>query len=36
MPLSLQRHHGSLDGLHIGRYFAGIDHYLHHPKEFLA
>jgi hypothetical protein len=36
MPLSVQGHHGLIDGLHIGRYFAGIDDYLHHPREFLA
>jgi len=36
MPLSVQGHHGLMDGLHVGRYFARIDHYLHHPEDFLT
>ena len=34
MPLSVQAHHALMDGLHMGRYYAKVQDYLHHP-DFL-
>ena len=31
MPLSVQGHHGLMDGLHIGRYFEQFQEYLSSP-----
>jgi len=35
MPLSVQAHHGLMDGLHVGRYFEQLQAYLDHPEEYL-
>jgi len=35
MPLSVQGHHGLMDGLHAGRYFARVQELLDHPEEFV-
>jgi chloramphenicol O-acetyltransferase type A len=35
MPLSVQAHHGLVDGLHAGRYFEQVQAYLDHPEEYL-
>ena len=34
MPLSVQAHHALLDGVHMGRFYRGVQDLLHHP-EFL-
>ena len=36
MPLSVQGHHALMDGVHMGRYFEKIQHYLNYPTSFLA
>lgn len=36
MPLSVQAHHGLMDGLHVGRYYERIQSYLGNPHTFLA
>jgi chloramphenicol O-acetyltransferase type A len=35
MPLSVQVHHGLMDGLHVGRYFNLVQEYLNHPEKLL-
>jgi chloramphenicol O-acetyltransferase type A len=35
MPLSVQGHHGLMDGLHAGRYFARVQELLDRPEEFV-
>jgi chloramphenicol O-acetyltransferase type A len=35
MPLSVQGHHGLLDGVHMGRYYERVGHYLRDPEPFL-
>jgi chloramphenicol O-acetyltransferase type A len=35
MPLNVQAHHGLMDGLHMGRFYARVQDYLHHPDLFL-
>ncbi|MFC1483976.1 CatA-like O-acetyltransferase [Candidatus Neomarinimicrobiota bacterium] len=35
MPLSVQGHHALIDGIHMGRFYAEVQDYLHHP-DFLA
>ncbi|MGD2178794.1 MAG: chloramphenicol acetyltransferase [Anaerolineae bacterium] len=36
MPLDVQGHHGVMDGLHIGRFFAEVEGYLRDPDLFLG
>ncbi len=36
MPLSVQGHHAVMDGLHVGRYYARVQEYLHHPELSLG
>jgi chloramphenicol O-acetyltransferase type A len=36
MPLSVQAHHALVDGIHVGRYFAEVEDYLHHPGSVLG
>ncbi len=36
MPLSVQGHHALMDGLHVGRYFAEVEDYLHRPEAVLG
>jgi len=35
MPLSVQGHHAVMDGLHVGKYYAEVQEYLHHPDSIL-
>ena len=35
MPLSVQGHHAVMDGLHMGRFYAKVQEYLHHPSVVL-
>ena len=36
MPLSVQGHHALMDGIHVGRYYAEVQDYLHHPRSVLG
>ena len=36
MPLGVQAHHGVMDGIHMGRYYAKVQDYLHHPDSVLG
>jgi chloramphenicol O-acetyltransferase type A len=36
MPLSVQAHHALVDGVHVGRYFAEVEDYLHRPEVVLG
>jgi chloramphenicol O-acetyltransferase type A len=36
MPLSVHAHHGVMDGIHMGRYYAEVQDYLHHPERVLG
>ena len=36
MPLDVQAHHALMDGVHVGRYFAEVEDYLHHPGSVLG
>ena len=36
MPLSVQGHHAVMDGIHMGRYYATVQDYLHHPEVVLG
>jgi chloramphenicol O-acetyltransferase type A len=36
MPLSVQGHHALMDGVHVGRYFAEVEDYLHRPEVVLG
>jgi len=36
MPLSVQGHHALMDGLHMGRYYAEVQEYLHEPEFVLG
>ncbi len=36
MPLSVQGHHGLMDGVHVGRYFAAVQDYLLGPETVLG
>jgi chloramphenicol O-acetyltransferase type A len=35
MPLSVQGHHALMDGYHIGKFYAALQDFLHHPDAFL-
>ena len=35
MPLSVQAHHGLVDGVHMGRYYEVLQDYLDQPESFL-
>ncbi len=35
MPLSVQGHHGLMDGLHAGRYYEKVQEMLNHPERIL-
>ncbi len=35
MPLSVDVHHGLMDGLHVGRFVQLLEHALAHPEEWL-
>ena len=36
MPLSVQGHHALMDGIHMGRFYAQVQDYLHHPSSVLG
>jgi len=36
MPLSVQAHHALMDGMHMGRFYAQVQDYLHHPCAVLG
>ena len=36
MPLSVQAHHAVMDGIHMGRYYARVQDYLHDPGFVLG
>ena len=36
MPLSVQAHHALMDGIHMGRFYATVQDYLHHPGFVLG
>jgi chloramphenicol O-acetyltransferase type A len=36
MPLSVQGHHALMDGIHVGRYYAEVQDYLHRPEIVLG
>jgi chloramphenicol O-acetyltransferase type A len=36
MPLDVQAHHALMDGVHMGRYFAEVEDYLHRPEVVLG
>jgi chloramphenicol O-acetyltransferase type A len=36
MPLDVQGHHALMDGIHVGKYFAEVQDYLHHPGFVLG
>jgi chloramphenicol O-acetyltransferase type A len=36
MPLSVQGHHALMDGVHMGRFYAEVEDYLHHPGSVLG
>jgi chloramphenicol O-acetyltransferase type A len=36
MPLSVQGHHALMDGIHVGRYYAEVQDYLHRPGSILG
>jgi chloramphenicol O-acetyltransferase type A len=36
MPLSVQGHHALMDGIHMGRFYAEVQEYLHHPASVLG
>jgi chloramphenicol O-acetyltransferase type A len=36
MPLSVQGHHALMDGLHVGRFYAEVQEYLHRPETVLG
>jgi chloramphenicol O-acetyltransferase type A len=35
MPLGVQAHHALMDGLHVGKFYAEVQRYLHKPMELL-
>ena len=36
MPLAVQGHHALMDGVHMGRFYAEVQNYLHHPGFVLG
>lgn len=36
MPLSVHAHHALMDGIHMARYYAEVQEYLHHPEQVLG
>ncbi len=36
MPLSVQGHHALIDGIHMGRFYAEVQGYLHQPEVVLG
>jgi len=36
MPLSVQGHHALMDGIHMARFYADVQDYLHHPGLVLG
>jgi len=36
MPLSAQGHHALMDGIHMARFYARVQDYLHHPGSVLG
>lgn len=36
MPLGVQAHHALMDGIHMGRFYAEVQEYLHHPEDVLG
>jgi chloramphenicol O-acetyltransferase type A len=36
MPLSVQGNHALMDGIHIARFYAELQDYLHHPSSVLG
>jgi chloramphenicol O-acetyltransferase type A len=36
MPLSVQGHHGLIDGIHVGHYYERVEGYLRDPAVFLG
>jgi chloramphenicol O-acetyltransferase type A len=36
MPLDVYAHHGVMDGIHLGKFFAKVEDYLRNPDTFLG
>lgn len=36
MPLSVHAHHALMDGIHVGKLYAEVQNYLHHPGSVLG
>ncbi len=36
MPLGVQGHHALIDGIHMGRFYAEVQDYFHHPDSVLG
>jgi chloramphenicol O-acetyltransferase type A len=36
MPLSVDAHHGLVDGIHVGKYYTEIEKYFGNPAEVLG
>jgi chloramphenicol O-acetyltransferase type A len=36
MPLSVQAHHALMDGIHMGKFYAEVQDYLHRPEAVLG
>lgn len=36
MPLAVQGHHALMDGVHVGKYYAEVQEYFHHPDFVLG
>ena len=36
MPLEVQAHHALMDGIHMGRFYAEVQDYFHHPEIVLG
>ncbi len=36
MPLSVQGHHALMDGVHVGKFYAEVQDYLHQPEVVLG
>jgi chloramphenicol O-acetyltransferase type A len=33
IPLSVQGHHALMDGIHLAKFYAGVEEYLQHPED---
>jgi hypothetical protein len=36
MPLSVQGHHALMDGIHVAKFYTGVQNYFDHPETFLG